>query len=139
MADGITYKPDGTITVEYDGVTVKLKRPTFGVYRYFSEALSDMSTHVQEVARRLAAIRARMESASDDDLERLSKELAAENIRMFDLTQPILADMFTQLSDKELPEVDEWPSWLAADSTIPTQFLSHWRTVPKASGGPAPN
>ena len=73
------------------------------------------------------------------EIDRLTTEIRLFSANPFyEMTGPILAEMFAQLGDPLPDDPDDWPAWLAADSTLPGEILKHWRNHPKASGPTPP-
>lgn len=47
-----------------------------------------------------------------------------------------IEDAFATLSDRQLPAgLDDWPTWLVVGMPF-SEWLTHWRDVPLAPGGP---
>ena len=132
----ITYNPLGTIEVTFDDKTYKLGRPKFGQWRYFSKQLQALYDDNRETLIRLTE-EAQKEGKAQDKAQAKLREYQSQPF--YESTIPWLKEVFAQLGDKKLPEsVDDWPTWLAADLSIPTQIVAHWRTSPKASGEATP-
>lgn len=134
MSEGITYNPNGTVTVTFNDDTYHLRRPTFGQFRYFNRKFYGVA---DELRAKLAEAQT---LATDDTASEADKEKARELIKwigdnpLHEHTAPILADMFTQVGDPLPESVDDWPAWLVTDPGLMREILDHWRTVPKASG-----
>lgn len=133
MSEGITFDPQGTVTVTFDGNTYKLRRPTFGQFRYFNRKYYGI---VDDLQSRLTEARDMLNSdPTEEDAERaraMLRDLGEHPLH--ELTTPVLAEMFTQVGDPLPEDVDDWPAWLVTDPSLMRQILDHWRTVPKASG-----
>jgi hypothetical protein len=138
MTEGITYNDLGTIDVTFDDETYHLGRPKFGQVKYFTRQVEDASKSVRD---RLQELRDAVAEAEGDEEKRLSEELTEfARAPYYERTIPILTEMFKQLSDKPLPtDTDEWPGWLAVNSGILTEIITHWRNVPKVSGANGEN
>ena len=68
-----------------------------------------------------------------DEAEQTITELVGRPF--FERSAELIREMFVQLGNRPLPdELDDWPSYLATDLTLPAQILAHWRQAPKASG-----
>lgn len=133
MSEEITFDPTGTVTVTFDDQTYKLGRPKMGQWRWFQRRLSEMADQTRE---RLAELTAEVEGAGDEarpELEEKLREYA--RTPFYESTIEWVREAFSQLGSQPLPaDVDDWPAWLAADTSLPTQIITHWKTVPKASG-----
>lgn len=134
MSEGITFDPAGTVTVTFDGNTYKLRRPTFGQFRYFnrrfSETYDEAQAELQAVLKKLAAV-----EESGEGIEAVNAELAEIKARpLHDRMAPILAEMFSQMGDPLPESIDDWPAWLVTDATVLPEVLKHWRSTPKVSG-----
>ncbi len=140
MAEGIDYRPVGTVVVTFDGTAYTLKRPKLKQYSYFRDQIRELSVTAVD---KLTALRDETEAAEEDSDEkaRLELELTHKTSSTYELTSvPWLKEVFGQLGDKPLPEDhEEWPAWLAADMTIPQQIRTHWATVPLAPGAKGTN
>lgn len=138
MSEGIDYRPDGTIRIEFDGDTWLLARPKLKTYRLFSERLQEMRRAIQQVSEQITLLRTRL-AGEDGDPETLRAEIDQLNAPIWEYSIPIIQDMVAQVASKPLPDPDEWPSWLATNLTIPSDVLNHWREVPKVPGGAGTN
>jgi hypothetical protein len=144
VQEGIEYSEIGTVDVTFDEKTYHLGRPKFRQFKHFAAALEDQRQEVVSVIERINAEReeaeARYEGKEDSpeakaELRRLQDALADLNKTPFyERTITILQDMFAQVGDPLPDDVDDWPAWLAADSSLPGKILNHWKTSPKASG-----
>lgn len=132
MSEGIVFNPIGTIEVSFDDKTWHLGRPKFKQWRYFSRQLSALYEDNRETLQRLTG-EAQREGKGQERAQAALREY--QNRPFYESTIPWIREVFAQLGDKKLPESeDDWPAWLAADISIPTQIVSHWRSHPKASG-----
>jgi hypothetical protein len=132
MDEGITFDPMGTITVEFDDKTYRLTRPKMGQWRHFSRKLQGLYDENREHLLKLTED-AQKEGPKQEKAQAALREYQSQPF--YESTIPWLREVFSQLGDKKLPESDDdWPAWLAADLSIPTQIVAHWRTSPKASG-----
>ena len=133
MNEGITFDPQGTVTVTFDGNTYRLRRPTFGQFRYFNRKYYGI---VDDLQSRLTEARDMLNNdPTEEDAERARAMLRdLGETPLHELTTPVLAEMFTQVGDPLPEDVDDWPAWLVTDPSLMRQILDHWRTVPKASG-----
>lgn len=132
----ITYDPLGTVTVTFDGKTYQLGRPKFGQWRYFSRQLQALYDDNRETLLRLTE-EAQVEGKGQAKAQAALREYQGQPF--YESTIPWLREVFKQLGDKQLPESeDDWPTWLAADLSVPTQIVAHWRSSPKASGAATP-
>ena len=132
MNEGIEFNPLGTIEVTFDDKTWKLGRPKMGQWRYFSRLLQTMYDDNRATMEKLVS-QAQVEGKGQEKAQAALREY--QNQPFYESTIPWIREVFAQLGDKKLPESDDdWPAWLAADVSIPTQIVSHWRTSPKVSG-----
>lgn len=139
MSDPITFHPLGTITVTFeDGTEVTLGRPKFGQWRWFTARLNEIFAEVQA---EIDDAQEKLDEAKTDKARAAAQEALDKVNRqpLYERTIPWIAEVFKQLGDGPLPDSDEWPAWLAADTNVPVRILSHWRTVPKASGPTNPS
>ena len=133
--DEITFDPLGTITVKFDGQEYKLGRPKMGQWRYFSRQLQALFEDNRDT---LARLNAEVEAAEGKALVKAEAALREYSLTPFyEATIPWIREVFKQLGTPLPDSEDDWPAWLAADTQLPTQILAHWRTHPKASGGPS--
>ena len=143
MTEGIEYHPLGTIDVTFDDKTYHLRRPKMGQFRYFTRRLDEITRKAQE---KYSALQAGIAEAAKQHQEEETPEAQAEIDRLsaevkafrddpfYDQTAVVIAEMFSQIGDPLPDDTDDWPAWLAADSTLPGEILKHWRSNPKASG-----
>jgi hypothetical protein len=118
MAEGIDYRPDGTIHINAGDRQVVLRRPTIRDYRELRNAQA-------ELAARLTTLRGDPDQV--DEFTELAQEWALDWV-----TQVI-----ARLGDGGFPDdPDEWPVWLTS-FTLPGRIVDHWQTVPLASGTPS--
>ena len=145
MSEGIDYTPLGTIDVTFDGNTYHLGRPKLKQWRYFTRKIGEMTDQAQATLKQLAdeatAALAVLEADPDNpDAQVLAaeKEKALQDFAatpFYETSAELVRAIFAQLSDRPLPkDIDDWPVWLAADTSLPGQILAHWRKAPKASG-----
>lgn len=148
MAEGIVWHGIGTVDVTFDEKTYHLGRPKFRQFRYFTEKLeqasADLRAKTTTIEDDLADAKARYEDESAPEARAEIRRLTGEirsllDVKFYELTRPILAEMFSQVGDALPDDPDDWPAWLAADSTLPGEILKHWRTSPKASSEPPPS
>ena len=132
MSEGIEFEQLGTIIVSFDDKTYTLTRPKMGQWRYFSRKLQGLYDENREKLLTLT------EDAQKEGPKQAKAQAALREYQIqpfYESTIPWLREVFVQLGDKKLPESeDDWPVWLAADLSVPTQIVAHWRTNPKASG-----
>ncbi len=144
MSEGIEYNTTGTVDVTFDDKTYHLGRPKFKQWKYFTRKLNEqrdeLTAALQRIQRETEEAEAKYKGNEDspearEELRRLRDELAEINKTPFyDRTVTILAEMFSQVGDPLPDDPDDWPAWLAADSSIPGEIIKHWRNNPKASG-----
>jgi hypothetical protein len=149
MSEGIDYEQLGTIIVSFDDKTYTLTRPKMGQWRYFSRKLQALYDENRETLLKLTGrvtemneeVEALKEAGVDTKKAAVAQAKAQAALReyqiqpFYETTIPWLREVFVQLGDKKLPESeDDWPVWLAADLSVPTQIVAHWRTNPKVSG-----
>lgn len=144
MTEGIEYDPLGTVDVTFDDETWHLTRPKYRQLKYFSNELERILERIRDRQQELMAEIEEAEATYEDDPTEENQALvdeASEALRVFNRsamaehTIGVLQEMFKQLSEDPLPEdPDDWPAWLAADSSIPGKIVAHWRKAPKASG-----
>ena len=145
MNEGIEYDPLGTITVSFDDIEYRLGRPKLRQWRYFTRRIGEMTTAAtDELTRRSNEVQAALAVLADDPENEHAQKLADEKQEaltgfaqtpFYETSSELVREIFVQLADKPLPDdLDDWPAWLAADVSLPGQFLAHWRNAPKASG-----
>lgn len=134
--DTIVYDPLGIVTVTFDGNTYRLGRPKFGQWRYFQRKLNEMAEESRLRLDELQRKAAEAEDAQDVDAARVLGEEARAFARQpfYERTIEWMREAFTQVGDPLPENVDDWPAWLAGDSSIPNAIIQHWRSAPKASG-----
>jgi len=140
MTEGITFDPMGTVTVTFDDKAYVLGRPKLKQYTHHRDQIRNLA--ITAVAK-LEEMQAKLETLKEGGpaFEKLTIEITATSRSSFLLTSvPWLIAVFKDLGVDPLPEDwDDWPAWLAADQTIPTQILNHWSTVPLAPGAKGTN
>ena len=139
--EGIEYKPDGTIDLVTDGTLRHLRRPKLREYRHWAERLRDMAKEAQAEAVRLQELQAQLDdSSSEEQRAEVERQLDETLSKGQEYTTPWIAGVVEQFSGKALDDdVEEWPSWLALDRTIPAKVLAHWKKTPLAPGAAGTN
>ncbi len=133
MAEGITFNPTGTVTIDI-GKPYVLKRPKLREYRYFRDLIRELSIEAVDTMNGLQKDLEGVEEGTAEFSE-LESEIRHIGANSFELTSiPWLKSVFEQLGDPLPDDHEEWPAWLAADQTIPTKIINHWRDVPLAPG-----
>ncbi len=135
----ITFDPMGTVTVTLDDKAYVLGRPKLRQYREHRDQIRTLSTNAMTT---LTAMQEKLETLKEDGpaFEKLTGEITEVGRNSFLLTSvPWLKAVFEDLGDPLPDDEDDWPAWLAADQTIPTQIIEHWRTVPLAPGAKGTN
>ncbi len=135
----ISFDPMGTVTITLDDKAYVLGRPKLRQYRHHRDQIRTLSraaiTKVEEMQEHLETLK---EGAPA--FEKLTTEITEISGNSFLLTSvPWLKAVFEDLGDPLPDDEDDWPAWLAADQTIPTQIIEHWRTVPLAPGAKGTN
>jgi len=135
-AEGVVYNPDGTVTLTIDGTVRHLRRPKLREYRDWAERLRDLAKNAQADAVRIQEILDSLDGEpSEEELEKLDSEMEEAQRRRIEYSSPWTAGVVEQLSGKPLPdEVDDWPSWLVLDVSLPAAILGHWKKAPLAPG-----
>ncbi len=135
----ISFDPMGTVTITLDDKAYVLGRPKLRQYRHHRDQIRTLSqtaiTMLEEMQEKLGTLK---EGAPA--FEKLTTEITEISRNSFLLTSvPWLIAVFEDLGDPLPDDEDDWPAWLAADQTIPTQIIEHWRTVPLAPGAKGTN
>ena len=132
MSEGIDYEQLGTIIVSFDDKTYTLTRPKMGQWRYFSRKLQGLYDENREKLLTLT------EDAKKEGPKQAKRRPPSANIRSNRSTSrrsPGCGKCSFSLEIRNSPNLrTDWPVWLAADLSVPTQIVAHWRTNPKASG-----
>jgi hypothetical protein len=139
MSEGITFDPMGTVTVTLEDKAYVLGRPKLRQYRHHRDQIRTLS---QTAITKLEEMQTKLETLKEGApaFEKLTTEITAVSRNSFLLTSvPWLKAVFEDLGDPLPDDEDDWPAWLAADQTIPTQIIEHWRTVPLAPGAKGTN
>lgn len=139
MKEGIDFSPLGTVTITLDGKDYVLRRPKLRQYRHYRDKIRELSMQAVDT---LADLREQLDKAKDGskEFEALQTEVQDVSQNSFELTSvPWLKDAFEQLGDPLPDDHEDWPAWLAADQSIPTKIINHWRTVPLAPGAKGTN
>lgn len=134
--EGIYFNDDGTITLVIDGTVRHLRRPRLGEIREYEERLLELSdsmladiVHGRELGASIT------DDMADDERAKISDEVKLILRRVREYTVPWTAAVVEAFSDKPLPEdPEDWPSWLARDTTNPTKIVKHWTTTPLPPG-----
>ena len=137
--DLLDLKPNGSIRISLGSTSYSWRRPTFGEYRKFREALIGIG---DEEARARDEIHAAAVTAHEEktgkkvpegemppysDMDRLRLQLVGAS-----LVGEWVLDIWRVLSTKEPPAVDELPQWMTT-SEFSTQLFQHWRSLPLRS------
>jgi len=135
----ISFDPMGTVTVTLDDKAYVLGRPKLKQYTYHRDQIRNLAmaavANLEEMQTKLDTLK-----EGGPAFDKLTIEITAVSRSAFLLTSvPWLKAVFTDLGDPLPDDEDEWPAWLAADQTIPTQILQHWSTVPLAPGAKGTN
>lgn len=148
MTEGIEFNDLGTVDVTFDEKTYHLGRPKFRQFKYFTGQLEEQRQEliggIQQLEDERQEAEAKYEGKETTpkakaELNRLRLALAELNRTPFyERTVSIITEMFAQLGDPLPDDPDDWPAWLAADSSLPGKILNHWKTHPKASGADGP-
>ena len=125
----IDFKNDGTIAIEWDGRSVVIPSPTIGDYRKLRNHLDELA-NVEESLR--TKFRAAQEEVEKEPIEAALRD-HVENWVVNWLNTSLDGNGRTLLGDQGDPET--WPAWLTANA-LPGRMLTHWRTLPLASGAP---
>lgn len=145
MNEGVTFNDLGTVDITFDGTTYHLGRPKMRQFRHFTQRLTDATKEVTDELARIQGEITKAQARHEDEgtpeaqaeIDRLTAEVRTFSANPFyEVTSPIVAEMFAQLGDPLPEDYDDWPAWLGADSTLPGEILKHWRNSPKASGAP---
>lgn len=148
MSEGIEYNPTGTVDVTFDDKTYHLGRTKGKHLIYFKRRLEQVQDEVRLERERINEELDRAEKEYGDDekapearaeIRRLTEQVRAFNRDPYFMrTAPIVAEMFDQLGDQLPTDIEEWPSWLIGDSSLPGAIILHWQQTPKVSGTPPP-
>ncbi|KKK54403.1 hypothetical protein LCGC14_3085090 [marine sediment metagenome] len=139
MSEGITFDPMGTVTITLEDKAYVLGRPKLRQYRHHRD---EIRTLAATAVTKLEEMQTKLETLKEDGpaFEKLTEKITEVSRNSFLLTSvPWLISVFKDLGDPLPDDWDEWPAWLAADQTIPTQIIDHWRTVPLAPGAKGTN
>lgn len=144
MTEGIEFNEIGTVDVTFDEKTYHLGRPKFRQFKYFTGLLEAQRTELVAALQQLEddtkEAEAKYEGKENTpkakaELKRLREGLVeVSRTPFYERTVGIIAEMFSQIGDPLPPDPEDWPAWLAADSSLPGTILNHWKTHPKASG-----
>lgn len=160
MTDQLALNADGTVTVTIDTSDYMLRVPTVKDWKRYTQQMQDAvtaaKTSLEELNRAVSHAAEKISSADVDSDEWVTAyEAATDKAKaayhaavdaladyaaepFYEVSAGILADMFANLGDALPEDLDEWPVWLATDTSIPGEILGHWRTTPKVSGRPTP-
>jgi hypothetical protein len=127
------------VTVTLEDKERVLRRPKLRQYRHHRDQIRSLSA---TAITKLEAMQEKLETLKEGGtaFEKLTTEITEVSRNSFLLTSvPWLKAVFEDLGDPLPDDEDDWPAWLAADQTIPTQIIEHWRTVPLAPGAKGTN
>jgi hypothetical protein len=139
MSEGITFDPMGTVTITLDDKERVLRRPKLRQFRHHRDQIRSLSANAMDTFK---AMQDKLEGLKEGGpaFEKLAGEITEISRNSFLLTSvPWLKAVFEDLGDPLPEDHDDWPAWLAADQTIPTKIIEHWRTVPLAPGAKGTN
>ena len=139
MTEGITFDPMGTVTITLEDKAYVLGRPKLRQFRHHRDEIRTLAATavgtLEEMQKKLETLK-----EDGDAFEKLTAEITLMSRNSFLLTSvPWLKSVFKDIGDPLPDDHDDWPAWLAADQTIPTQIIEHWRTVPLAPGAKGTN
>lgn len=135
MAEGIDYRSDGLIVVNVEAKAHKLRWPKIRQFRYLRGELIASQEKVRQLNLEAIALVAREQNEENVDQQWDLIETAITEI-----TGPWMQTAFRELADRQMPDdLEDWPSWLIADMSIPSSFLAHWASAPLTPGSSAPN
>ena len=134
MAEGIDYRNDGLIVVNVEGKPHQLRRPKLREYRHLRGELIAAQEKVRQLNRDAVALAAREQSE-----ENVDEQWDLIETSILEITGPWMQTAFRDLADRQMPDdLEDWPSWLVADMSVPSSFLAHWATSPLVPGGNPP-
>lgn len=134
MAEGIDYRSDGLIVVNVEAKPHQLRRPKLREYRHLRGELIAAQEKVHQLNADALALAAR-----EQNQENVDKQWDLVETAIVEITGPWMQTAFHDLADRQMPEdLEDWPSWLIADMSIPSLFLAHWATSPLVPGGSPP-
>lgn len=157
MADQVNLDPLGYIEIEWtdesdpDAKTshkIRWRRPKLREYREFRNMANALGRETQELREELNALLKpvtdyematmngetveKYEEPDWDRIDHLREAVADYNIPWIQAVDAKMA------MGEHLPDIDEWPAWLAGP-TFPSQVINHWRKIPKAPGAKGTN
>lgn len=125
------FHDNGTLSVDIDGQTYTLRRPTMGQMWEFFDLREELSREAQKTIKDYADELAQIDEDSDRGLE-IQDQLKDRRFTFRFFIEPWLRKAFEDFGSKPLPEnLYGAPSELA-DPTLPNQILMFWREVPLA-------
>ena len=131
----IDFASDGSVIIEWGIRNIVIPSPMIGDYRKLRNRLDELARIEDDLREKWQATLA--DKTGKDAKDRAKREQAVrehvENWVINWLTTPLDGNGRTLLGDQG--ETDSWPSWLTAN-TLPGRMLTHWRTLPLASGAP---
>lgn len=153
----IVYHPFGTITLNFDDVSIKLRRVRLGDLEFAKNLLEELRLAAEpqreELVNELNRLRAEAdENKPDADAAPQFRQLGSIVDRLGVMRQDIFYDWLSKvierMGDNPAPPKDEWPlelfmtypleDQLRAGQTIAVnEILEHWQTRPLAYGKPS--
>ena len=127
----MNFNENGTISVDIDGQTYTLKRPTLGQLWSFFDLIAELTEAAQQLIKDKAEELAQVEEDSEE-ARQLAADMGGRRFAFRYLSEPWLRRAFEELGSKPLPEnLDNAPSEFA-DPGLPNEILLFWRDVPLA-------
>ncbi len=128
VEEGLDLRPNGTIAISFEDGPIVMRRPRFGEFRRFREALWEVTDQQDEASTQTEAL------ADDQSAEARAtrrKLIVETEDRAFDW----IIDVVKTLGDNQPPaERDQWPMW-ATQGAVMNHIVIHWRSVPLARIG----
>lgn len=123
--DRVRMLETGEILMVISRDSYLLRPPKLGEYRLLRQITKDRAVKLIELRdEALKAKSTTVDINQVDDLRFMERfiELAFNG-----------NEEFNGLSDRKLPEENDWPTWLVSD-TLQAEMLRHWQSVPLDSG-----
>jgi len=120
---GIEFNQDGTIGIDFGDRSLVVPSPTIGTYRKLRNRLGEIFDQ-EKILRKARDATAESSPERETAQRELSEFVAEWSI-----------NWLNELLDSQLGDSETWPAWMSAPE-IPSRFITHWQTLPLASGAP---
>lgn len=148
----IIFHPFGTVTLNFDDLTIKLRRCRLGDLAFAKDLLAELQEKDRDERQgwfdEIESIR-KLPEYEDPLSDKQREDLRTRLTRLQEVTQLLedsrveivygfLSEVAERMGDANPPPKDEWPLDMLI-ANLPGDMVNHWQTRPLASGKPSQN